>query len=220
MVLKICEFCGKTIDAKIKSKRFCDNFCQRKHYYRRPLIKKKILDYTKRYQKTSEFKKRNSIRLRIYRQRPEVKERNRILAVTKYRVKRREFWKEYSRRPEFRVRVREKERFRLHNDKAYAIEDRLRRSLLHAMTKYSTTGKVMSSSKYGLNWKEIIEHLKPFPDNLNDYEIDHIIPLHTFNLTEPEQVKRAFSPSNLQWLTREENRKKSGKINYPYVLSR
>ena len=73
----------------------------------------------------------------------------------------------------------------------------------------------MSSSKYGLNWKEIIEHLKPFPDNLNDYEIDHIIPLHTFNLTEPEQVKRAFSPSNLQWLTREENRKKSGKINYP-----
>jgi 5-methylcytosine-specific restriction endonuclease McrA len=82
------------------------------------------------------------------------------------------------------------------------------------MNKYSETGKIMSSSKYGLNWKEIIEHLKPFPVNLKDFEIGHIIPLHTFNLTDPLEVRKAFAPSNLQWLTREENRKKSGKLNH------
>lgn len=215
MVVKACEFCGKSIEAKINSRRFCNDFCQRKHYYQRPEIKKRILDYTKVYQKTPEFKKRNSIRLKIYRQRPEVKERNRILAVTRYREKRREFWKDYGKRPQVRAKIRAIENFRLHNDKIYAIADRLRRSLLHAMTKYSKTGKIMSSKKYGLNWKEIIDHLKPFPKDLKEFEIDHIIPLHTFNLTDPEEVKKAFSPYNLQWLTRTENRKKSGKLNYP-----
>ena len=70
----------------------------------------------------------------------------------------------------------------------------------------------MSSKKYGINWKEIIESLKPFPENLKDFEIDHIIHLHTFNLTNPEEVKKAFATSNLRWLTMEENRKKSGKL--------
>jgi hypothetical protein len=214
MVSKVCEFCGKLLEAKTKARRFCDRFCQRKHYYRRPLIKEKILAYTKEYQKTPEFKRRNSIRLKKYRQRSEVKERNRILALTKYKEKRREFWKEYGKRPEVRARIRMKENFRLHNDKQYAIADRLRRSLLHAMSKYSKSGKIMTSKKYGISWKEVIEHLKPFPENLNNFEIDHIIPLHTFDLDDPEEVKKAFSPSNLQWLTREENRKKSGKLFY------
>ncbi len=61
-------------------------------------------------------------------------------------------------------------------------------------------------------WKEVIDNLEPFPENRKNFEIDHIIPLHSFNLTNPEEVKKAFSPSNLQWLTREENRKKSGKL--------
>ena len=97
-------------------------------------------------------------------------------------------------------------------DQGFATEDRLRRSLHHAMTKYSKTGKIMSSKKYGINWKEIIESLKPFPENLKNFEIDHIIPLHTFNLTDEREVKIAFSPSNLQWLPKEENRRKGGKI--------
>jgi len=214
MVLKLCGFCGKEINAKTEARRFCNDFCQRKHYYRRPEIREKILNYTKLYQKNPEFKKRNSLRLKIYRQRPEVKEKNRILAVTKYKESRKLFWKEYGKRPEVRARIREKENWRLHNDKRYAIEDRLRRSLLHAMKKYSSTGKIMSSKKYGINWKDIIESLKPFPEKLNDYEIDHIIPLYAFDLNKPDEIKRAFSPSNLQWLMRSENRRKSKKLNW------
>lgn len=212
MIIKTCEFCGKKIKAKTKSKRFCNDFCQRKHYYRRPEINKKMREYSKIYDKRPEVKERNRKRVKKYRQRPEVKERNKILAVTRYREKRRLFWKEYGKRPEVRARIRERDKARRLTDKEFLIADRLRRSLNHAMTKYTKTGKIMNSKKYDIDWKRIIEHLKPFPENLKDFEIDHIIPLHSFDLTDLKQLKKAFSPENLQWLTKEENRRKSRKI--------
>src|SRR3989344_3003569 len=67
-------------------------------------------------------------------------------------------------------------------------------------------------------WRErhrilaITKHRKKRAEYWKDYEIDHIIPLRTFKLTNPNEVKKAFNPSNLQWLTIEENRKKSGKV--------
>lgn len=196
MFTKKCEFCGKEIKTKMRVKRFCNVFCQRKHYNRRPEIREKY-----------------RIRIREYRKaHPEWKEKHRIMAVTKYRKRRAEYQKKYGKRPEIRARIRKKEKLRRLNDPLFAIADRLRRSLHHALTKYSKLGKVMSSKKYGIDWRKVIENLEPFPKNLKDYEIDHVIPLHTFDLTDPEQVKVAFSPSNLQWLTIEENRKKSGKI--------
>jgi hypothetical protein len=196
MILKKCEFCGKQINAKTKAKRFCNPLCQRKHYNRRPEIREKY-----------------KIRMREYRKNnPDWKIKHRILAVTKYREQRRKYWGDYGRRPEVRKRINKKDRERRKVDKEYVIADRLRRSLNHAMKKYSKTGKIMSSRKYGIDWKEIIESLKPFPEEIENFEIDHIIPLCTFNLTEVGEIKKAFSPSNLQWLTREENRIKSGKI--------
>ena len=80
------------------------------------------------------------------------------------------------------------------------------------MKKYSETGKIMSSKKYSIDWKDVIESLKPFPEDLKNFEIDHIIPLHTFDLTNADEVKKAFAISNLRWLTKEDNRRKSGKI--------
>lgn len=196
MILKRCEFCKKEFEAKTKIKRFCNELCQRKHYNRRQEIREKYRLRIREYRKTH----------------PEWKEEHRIMAVTKYREKRREFWRDYGKRPEVRARINEKRRLKLKFDKNFAIADRLRRSLNHALTKYSKTGKIISSKKYGLNWELLIDHLKPFPDKLNNFEIDHIIPLHSFNLDNPEQIKKAFAPENLQWLTRSENRIKSGKI--------
>lgn len=196
IVIKICEFCGKEIETKFRTKRFCNSLCQRKHYNRR-----------------SDILEKARLRMRKYRRmHPEWKIRHRILAVTKYKEKRAEYWKEYGKRPSVRMRINKKDRLRRKIDKGYAIADRLRRSLNHAMTKYSKAGKIMGSRKYGIDWKKVIGGLKPFPENLSDFEIDHIIPLHIFNLTDIEEVKRSFSSSNLQWLTVEENRKKSGKI--------
>ncbi len=191
-----CLFCGRLIRTKYSTKCFCDFLCQRKHYNRRPEIKEKARIRIKEYRKNN----------------PQWKEKHRILAVTRYREQRAAYWKEYGKRPSVRKRIRDMESFRRKMDPEFAIADRLRRSLRHALTKYSKTGKIMSSRKYGLDWKRIIESLKPFPENLRDYEIDHILPLHTFNLTNFEEVKKAFDPSNLQWLTTSENRRKSGKI--------
>ena len=196
MVLKKCEFCGKNIETRFVTKRFCNSICQRKHYNRRPEIKEKY-----------------RIRIKEYRKKhPEWKEKHRILAVTKYKEKRKEYWRKYGKRSEIKERINKKDRERRKIDKEYAIADRLRRSLNHAMKKYSETGKIMSSKKYSIDWKDVIESLKPFPEDLKNFEIDHIIPLHTFDLTNADEVKKAFAISNLRWLTKEDNRRKSGKI--------
>lgn len=192
-----CGFCNQDLGLPKIRKRFCSPLCQRKHYVRRPEIREKYRLRIKEYRRTH----------------PEWREKHRILQAT-YKEKRQAYWKEYGKRPEVRARIREKERWRLKNDPQYAIADRLRRSLRHALTKYSKTGKTMRSKKYGLKFAEIFEKLKPFPQNLSDYDIDHIIPLRIFDLNNIEQVKRAFAPNNLQWLTMRENRKKSGK--YPF----
>lgn len=168
--------------------------------------------YNKEHHDNPENKKRLKKWREKYRQKPEVKERNRILAVTKYKEKRRAYWKDYGKRPEIRDKINEKDRIRRRIDKQYAIIDRLRRSLNHALTKYTKTGKIMSSKKYGIDWKEVINRLKSFPENIEDYEIDHITPLHSFNLEDYNEIKKAFAPSNLQWLTIKENRTKGGKI--------
>ncbi len=196
MYVKECEYCKKKIKTKFKLKRFCNAICQGKNYNSRPEVKEKNRIRTKKYR-------------RIH---PEWKERHRILELTRHRERRAKYWKEYGKRPEVRLKIREKEKLRRKTDLNYAITDRLKRSLHHAMTKYSKTGKIMSSKKYGIDWKEIIETLKPFPKYLKNFEIDHIKPLHTFNLTKTSEVKKAFAPSNLQWLTIDENRRKAGKI--------
>ncbi len=45
-----------------------------------------------------------------------------------------------------------------------------------------------------------------------NFEIDHIIPCSSFDLTKDENQKACFHYTNLQPLTKEENMKKSNKI--------
>ena len=142
-IIKECEFCKKKIKTRLKLKRFCNRICQRKHYIRRPEVKEKARKYMAEYRRTH----------------PEWKERHLFLALTRYRKKRAEYWKEYGNRPEVRARIREAEKNRRIMDPEYAIRDRLRRSLNHAFSKYSKTGKIMASKKYGINWDGIIESL-------------------------------------------------------------
>lgn len=46
--------------------------------------------------------------------------------------------------------------------------------------------------------KKIVDSLKPIPENISDYEIDHKIPLSKFDLSDDKQVKKAFRPENHQ----------------------
>jgi len=100
------------------------------------------------------------------------------------------------------------EKTKYKTDKEFNIKKRLRRNLRQALNHYSKTGKIYNSKKYGVNYKEIIEHLEPFPEDVSKYHIDHIKPLCLFNFNNLEEVKKAFAPENHQWLTIEENLKK------------
>ncbi|MCK9370141.1 hypothetical protein M0R04_09575 [Candidatus Dojkabacteria bacterium] len=93
-------------------------------------------------------------------------------------------------------------------DTDYRLRCLLRSRLASVINKYSQTGKILSSKQYGINYTAIIEHLKPFPKQINKYHVDHIKPLCSFNLNDPEQIRLAFAPENHQWLLAEENQEK------------
>ena len=119
--------------------------------------------------------------------------------------------KEYYKKPETKIMINKRVRKRKKFDIQFAMILRLRSRFGNAFSQFSKTGKIMSSREYGINYEEIIEHLKPFPKNRESYQIDHIIPLSWFDFNDPKEIGWAFAPENHQWLTKEENRNKSDK---------
>jgi hypothetical protein len=68
---------------------------------------------------------------------------------------------------------------------------------------------------FGIDWNYLIETLKSHPLDINNYHIDHIIPLCYFkfvyidgslNLTE---IQKAWSPANLRIIKKDKNIKKN-----------
>ena len=129
----------------------------------------------------------------------------------KNRDKIREMKKKYNQKPKAKIKKNLRHRNRYSQDENYNIICKLRGRLNKVLKKYTKTGKIMFASKYGINYKSIIEYLKPFPEDLSKYHIDHIKPLCSFNLENPEEIKIAFAPENHQWLLAEENMSKGGK---------
>ena len=67
----------------------------------------------------------------------------------------------------------------------------------------------------GIDYEKIIEYLKPFPkDFLENYQIDHIIPLSKFDFNKAEDIKECFKPKNHQVLTIKQNQSKGSKLFY------
>ena len=91
----------------------------------------------------------------------------------------------------------------------------LRTYLNIAFKLYSTTGKIRSSKKYGIDFKAIIKHLGPEPNDGRIYHKDHIIPLCMFDHDDPAQVKKAWAAENFQWLTKEINLWKGDRLIKP-----
>lgn len=101
---------------------------------------------------------------------------------------------------------------RIKKDVQFKIRSRLRHRIIDAFTRQTSTGKLVSCKDYRINISEILQKListLPKDYKEKEYHIDHIRPLCSFDLTDTEQVIIAFSPDNHQWLTKEENLKKS-----------
>ncbi len=100
------------------------------------------------------------------------------------------------------------------NDFNFKIICLLRNRLSKQIIKYIKTGKILiNSNKYGIDYEAIINHLKPFPEDLSKYHIHHIKPLTKFNFVNDdgsinlEEVRKAFAPENHIFLLIEDHRK-------------
>jgi 16S rRNA G966 N2-methylase RsmD len=147
---------------------------------------------------------------------------NQLERYNNKRVEIQEQRKDY--RQKNREKIRQHQREYVKNKKStnqnFVIQMRLRRLVLQAFDKYTKTGKVNPSIKYGIDYEKIIEHLKPFPKDMSKYHIDHIKPLCSFNFinedgsTNLEEIKKAFAPENHQWLSAEENLSKNKSLTW------
>lgn len=157
-------------------------------------IRKKKNKYMKKYRQRSKVKKRMKEYNKKYSQHPRMKKR------------RREYYRKY--KPKY-VKTKKK------TDLNYSLICKLRKSLTRAFKYFSKTGKIRSSHEYEINYKAIIEHLKPFPKDIKNYHVDHIIPLSLFDFNNPRHIKKAFLPQNHQWLPIKQNLEKGNKLIMP-----
>ena len=180
---------------------------RQKEHHSKPEVKEKRKEYNQRSKVKAKRKE--------YLNRPEVKKRTKERKIEynkRLEVKARK--KDYRQRPEVKAKKNTHNRKRRKEDSKYAVCRRVRENFKDALKSYSTTGKILSSSKY-LDMDAIIKHLTPFPKDRENYHIDHIIPLKMFDHDDPEQVKRAWLPSNLQWLPKEINLWKGDRLILP-----
>ena len=108
-------------------------------------------------------------------------------------------------------------RNRLATDPAYRAEHNLRRRL-HIVVKAQGTAKAYRfNSVTGCTAPELKTHLEAqFRDgmsweNYGEWEVDHVRPCASYDLTDPEQQKECFHYTNLQPLWRKENAEKKAK---------
>ncbi len=149
---------------------------------------------------------------------PMFKEKKEFLLKNPSSIERkRKYMKEYLRNysKKYKEQNREKINKRARDDwkkPNINIKLKLRHMLRYALNNYSINGKIKVSKDYGINFEEIIKQLQPFPKNMENYHIDHIIPLSWFDFNNPKEIKWAFAPENHQWLTAEENIQKNNKF--------
>jgi len=127
---------------------------------------------------------------------------------------------EYERRNAERRREQRRERYRerYQTDPHYVARRRLQSSLRQALRFASTKKTVTTFGLIGCPIQDLVKHLEAqFQpgmswDRLGEIEIDHIVPIASFDLSDPEQQKKCFHYTNLRPLWREDNRKKGAKI--------
>ena len=91
---------------------------------------------------------------------------------------------------------------RFEHDEAFHMIECLRSRLKMAF-KQQGLHKTQRASKYGVDFNAIVKFMGPKPGP--EYSIDHIRPLSSFDMSNPEDVKLAFRPENHQWLPLTEN---------------
>lgn len=193
--------------------------------------------YQKAYKQRPDIKEIIKIKNREYSQRPEVKARKSIAPKQKrtedYKKKQREFRKtpeqkkkrkEYLSRPEIKENILTQRRARYHaktkHDIGCILDGRIRVTLRRSL----------KSGKNNRSWRSLVDfdiiqlktHLeKQFTKGMSweafsagEIEIDHIIPIKSFNISgiECKEFKACWSLANLRPLWKKENNSKRDKL--------
>jgi hypothetical protein len=98
-------------------------------------------------------------------------------------------------------------------DTQFRIKKRLRLRVWQAVKGFR---KKMYDDEFHIDYRPIIDKLMnelptDFRDAPSKYQIDHKTALYNFDLTNPEEIKKAFAPENTQWLTIEQHKEKTSK---------
>jgi hypothetical protein len=187
---------------------------QIREYSQRPEVRLKALANSRkpsyitvrrRYQALPEIKIRRREYAREYSHRPYHQAKLRKYWQTpRYK----ELTRGYRQKPEFKSQQRQRSKHLYATDSQFFLGLKLRTLLGHALRRYAD-GKKMSSNKYGIDYRAIIRHLGPKPNDGRIYEIDHIRPFCSFDLRNPSHVREVMRPENHRWLELSEHKKKS-----------
>ena len=118
-------------------------------------------------------------------------------------------WKKYNKN-HYNIYYREK----YANDVIYKVAKKLRSRLRKALLNQLTNKKSKTEDLLGIcfeEFKEYIEFLMTSEMTWEPIDLDHVRPLSSFDLTNPEQLKEACHFSNIQPLLKTDNRKKGSR---------
>jgi len=235
--MNICLICSKKFEQNKNGTRvYCSRSCRDKKY-RDSQDKTKVSDYHKSYRKKNKdriFKQRKDFRdnnheklsnlaRSYYLTNSEIikhksRERNKIYPKKKKSSNKKYYENNYSK---IRIKkiiwinnnkksLREKQRIYQKNRLINDLNFKIRRRLSNRLWCVINRGNIPKDNL--INYKAIIEYLQPFPNEICRYHIDHIKPLSSFDLTKPNEIKKAFAPENHQWLLAKDNLSKGSKI--------
>jgi hypothetical protein len=203
---KVCKKCNKSkpLDAfhvhalGIAGRRTRCKECtslESKKRYNRPDIKQRHKEWKKEY--TRENKEVILEKSREYHSRPEVKEREKAYRKIN--------------RKNIRKKQTERKRIRSKTDVLFLVKERLRTNIRSSIRYRSSKKTRDSESILGCSWKKALVHLNiKSPEDLSGKEIDHICPLNEARTV--EELYLLCHWSNLQILTKEENRSKGDSL--------
>lgn len=164
-----------------------------------------------RRQEAKEYKKANKEQIRekgkAYRKSEKGKKKNKE-RQEKNKDKLKKYLKEYKNKN--RDTLNKKCNERAKTDHNHYIRLRVRSRVLDGFNSYSKNGKTKSCKEYGIDFEKLVAKLGPKPNK--DYQLDHIIPVIVFDFDKDSHVFLCNHQENLQWLPKEENRKKQDKI--------
>lgn len=155
--------------------------------------RKKLREYTKNYKKRPENIKKRKITNKIYYSKEENRQR------------RRDWWAKYAK--ERKVK-----------DPQYATILRIRTRICMALKNKGVKKSLKTVELIGCSYDFLRKHIESqFREGMcwnkkHSFHIDHIIPLNSFDLADPEQLKAACHWTNLQPLYPKENMSKGSKI--------